>query len=237
MRTELLRSILAAWLLLVGGAAFARPPEVVRWSHYEDPVFPTQLLSTTVRQGFATVVFTFDGEGKVTDRVALSASHPEFAGAVNEAIREWKVDIGQLPQFVRREIVRFDFERHGSIVALSQRDATKAAFNAYGDEAATAVRTCREDQLSSPLETLATALPQYPSQLRSKHVRGIVTLSFIVDAEGQVRVPAVIDATDAEFGEAGLVAIRQWRFQPPQQNGVPVQVMVERTFRFGAAGK
>lgn len=212
---------------------FARAPESVRWIHYEDPVFPTQLLSTTVRQGFVTVVFTFDEEGRITDRVALAASHPEFVGAINEATREWKVDTGQLPRFGRRESVRFDFERHGSIVALTQRDASKAAFNAYGDDAASVVRTVREDQLSSPLEILATALPQYPSQLRAKQVRGIVTLSFIVDAEGKVRVPAVIDATDVEFGEAGLVAIRQWRFQPPRRNGVQVQVIVERTFRFG----
>jgi len=47
-------------------------------------------------------------------------------------------------------------------------------------------------------------------------------------------LPAVTEASDADFGEAGLAAIRQWRFQPPRQNGEPVQVIVERTFRFGA---
>lgn len=235
MRTHPFRSLPTGWVWLAAASvALAESPDALRWRRYANPVFPPALLSTTVRSGFATVVVTFDDDGRITDRVVLSASHPEFAEAVNNAAREWTVETVPLARFVRRETLRFDFERHGSIVSMSHRDATEAAFDPEGGHGAGALRTCRESELGSSLETVAKALPERPAPLQG--VGGFATVNFIVDEDGQVRVPAVTGASRAEFGEAALGAIRQWRFRPPRQKGAPVQVVVERTFRFGATG-
>src|SRR5882672_4018236 len=151
------------WFTTALGAA---PPEgVLHWRRFEDPGFPPLLLSTPVQDGFATVVFTFDDAGRITDRLVLAASHPAFSVAVYEAVREWEVDTTGLARFIRREIIRFEFERHHSIVAMNQRDASKTAFTLYGDQAATALRTCREEELRSPLKTIATAMPEFPPTL------------------------------------------------------------------------
>jgi TonB family protein len=235
MRTNPFRSLPAGWLCLAAASvALAESPDALRWRHYANPVFPPALLSTTVRSGFATVVFTFDDDGRITDRIVLSASHPEFAEAVKDAAREWTVETAPLARLVRRETLRFDFELHGSIVSMTHRDATQAVFEPEGGLAAGTPHTCRESELGSSLETIARALPERPAPLQG--VGGIATVNFVVDEDGQVRVPAVTGASRAEFAEAALGAIRQWRFRPPRQKGAPVQVTVERTFRFGAAG-
>jgi TonB family protein len=229
-----LRVLTGSLLLAVRLAAVSPPPPTIPWRHYVDPEFPAQLLSTTVREGSVTVLFTFDENGRVTDRVALEASHPGFVTSVFAAAESWEIDTTKLGRFYRREFVQFRFERQNIVVSMSQRDAIKAAFTPFGDKAALALKSCREEELDAPLEELATALPVYPPALKGSHVAGEAAVSFVVDAYGRVRVPVVTDATEPEFGEAALVAIKQWRFLPPQLAGLPIQVMLKRTFSFGS---
>jgi TonB family protein len=227
------RCILVGWCLFAAGVVAAQSP-TIPWRRYVDPNFPPQLLSTTVRDGFVTVLFTFDDDGRITDRIALEASHPGFAMAVFEASASWEIDTTKLSRFYRREFVQFNFERQNVIVSMSQRDAIKAAFTPFGDKAAIAPKSWREEVFDSPLRATTTALPDYPPTLKEGHVAGQATVSFVVDVEGGVRVPAVIDATEPEFGDAVLAAIKKWHFPPPLLGGRPIQVMLQRTFSFGA---
>jgi TonB family protein len=211
----------------------------VRWRRYEDPVFPLPLRATAVQDGSAMVAFTFDATGRITDRLVLAASHPAFSTSIYDAMLNWEIEPTELAHSSRRETIRFEFELHNSIRPMTQRDAFKSVFTRYGDQAATALRTWREEEIRPELKPVATAMPVFPAALSAQNARGSATVSFVVDTEGGVRVPGVTDATEPEFGEAALAAIRQWRFAPPLQNGTPAQVLVERTFRFGrsAAGK
>jgi TonB family protein len=219
----------------VPGLSAAEPPDLLRWLHYEEPAFPPLLFSTMVREGFVNVIFTFDASGRITDRIATAASHPAFVVSVYEAMQHWEVDTLALaaPRF--RESIRFDFERRVSIVTMTQRDVMKAAFTPYMDQPGTALFTVREEELTVPLETTVATVPTYPPALSGRSLRGVATISFVVDTEGRVRVAAITDATEREFGEATRVAVNTWRFVPPRHLGVPVLVMAERTFRFGAA--
>jgi TonB family protein len=221
-------------LLATGVAGAAPPPEDVPWRAYEEPAFPSQLLSTLIHDGFASVIFTFDETGRITDRVVLHASHPAFVAAIFEAARHWEIDTARLPRFIRRETVYYRFQRDRVIINRTEREAMKAAFTPFGDEKGTAFNTCREDELGVPLQMVASIVPEFPPALKGAHVRGSATVSFIVDAEGRVRVPAVTGASEPAFGEAILAAVGQWRFATPQLGGRPIQVMVERTFSFGA---
>lgn len=221
--------------------AMATPPEALRWLSYREPVFPAQLEGTIVKDGFATVVFTFDDAGEILDRVVLAASHPAFTAAVLEVIPHWRIDTAGLASFIRRETIRFDFGRRQFVVSLSQRDASKSAFSEYGDEVATALRTVREGEIDAPLKMATQVAAIFPDGLKARPTEGSATVSFVVDGLGRVRVPAVTDASLPEFGEAALAAVKQWTFVPARHRGLPVQVMVERTVRFqrsdGVSGK
>lgn len=232
-----MRRLLKAFLLctqFAAALAAAVPPDNLRWRHYEEPSFPPELLSTLVREGFVNVIFTFDASGRITDRIATAASHPAFVVSVYEAMQNWEVDTRAMsvPRF--RENLRFDFERRVAIVTMTQRDVMKAAFTPYMDQTGTALSTVPEEELATPLATIVATVPSYPPALSGRHIRGVATVSFIVDTEGRVRVAAVTDASEREFGEATRVAVNTWRFAPPRHFGLPVLVMVERTFRFGA---
>ena len=62
-------------------------------------------------------------------------------------------------------------------------------------------------------------------------VEGHAELSFVIDQEGRVRVPVVLEASETAIGLAALSEVRAWRFSPPQQAGQ--SVLVEVRARWG----
>jgi TonB family protein len=233
--SSLARNFWFVWPLL--GTVLAATPDPggsLRWLRYAEPVFPPEISQTTVRDGFATVAFTFGDDGRITDQIVLSASHPLFAEAVQSAVTQWQIDIRTLAATERRETRRFDFLRNGRIVGMSQRDALKSALDPFGDLAADPVVTLKESALSAPLKNLADGPPVFPTELAGQYREGVATVEFLVDAEGRVRIPAVTSASHPAFGAAALASAREWRFPPPQHQRRSVQVITERTVRFAA---
>ena len=52
----------------------------------------------------------------------------------------------------------------------------------------------------------------------------------MIDADGKVRVPRIMDATSSDFALAMLSAVKQWQFAPPSYAGKPVQVEDTQAF-------
>jgi TonB family protein len=61
--------------------------------------------------------------------------------------------------------------------------------------------------------------PNYPSDLKKQKLDGKAVVFFIVDKEGHVLQPRIVEATHPSFGQAALDAIRQWRFEPAKRDG------------------
>jgi protein TonB len=75
--------------------------------------------------------------------------------------------------------------------------------------------------------------PAYPEQARRLRRTGVVTLRFLVDAEGRVRQPKVVEAAPAGlFEDSALAAVRRWRFAPAMRQGRPVAVWLILPVRF-----
>jgi protein TonB len=53
-----------------------------------------------------------------------------------------------------------------------------------------------------------------------------VQVEFVVDTTGHTSDVRIKTSTDRDFAEAVIDAVKQWRFQPAQQNGVPVATKV-----------
>jgi TonB family protein len=228
--------LLAGGLLLASAQAATAPaPDSVPWRSYEEPAFPRELLMTLVMDGFAQIAFSFDATGRIDDCIVLEASHPAFATAVVEATKKWSVNVSKGDPYNRREIVRFNFQRHEVVISRTQRDAAKAALNPSGERPAIVPHTFQEEDLDEMLEPLKAVAPVYPPALKKEQIEGRASVSFVIDALGGVHVPAVTFATEPEFAEAALAAIRQWQFPVPRRDGRPVQVITGRVFRFDAA--
>ena len=75
--------------------------------------------------------------------------------------------------------------------------------------------------------------PSFPARARALGQAGWVTLSFVVDIDGSTQDVHVVEADPpGVFDDAALDAVKQWRFDPGQDEGAPVAVRVRQTLRF-----
>jgi TonB family protein len=86
------------------------------------------------------------------------------------------------------------------------------------------------DRIPTPL---AAPAPYYTPELLASGLRGKVTVDFYIDESGMVRMPAVSDADRRDLATLAVMAVRQWRFEPPLRKGNPVLVKARQVFTFG----
>jgi len=68
----------------------------------------------------------------------------------------------------------------------------------------------------------------YPKRARAQGIEGTVTLAFLINQQGEVEDPEVVEADpEGWFEELALASVRQWRFRPAQYEGRPVRVRRE----------
>ena len=89
------------------------------------------------------------------------------------------------------------------------------------------------EQVDRAPQAALTPLPPYPQWARARRLTGVVTLKFVVDAEGAVRDVAVDSVEgDDRFGPAAVDAVAGWKFQPAVYQGRKVSVRVSQRVRF-----
>lgn len=76
------------------------------------------------------------------------------------------------------------------------------------------------------------AAPTYPSSMRGKKIEGVVTLRFIVDANGKVESPRVEKTTHSAFDKPALDALKNWKFEPAIKSGQRVACPMRVSVRF-----
>jgi TonB family protein len=77
--------------------------------------------------------------------------------------------------------------------------------------------------------------PVFPKQARQRLVRGKVTLQAMIRKDGMVGDVDVIQSTacDCGFEAAAAYAVKQWRYKPGTQDGVPVDIYFTVDIDFG----
>jgi protein TonB len=79
--------------------------------------------------------------------------------------------------------------------------------------------------------------PQYAEQARREGRHGKVIFSVVVDVEGRVRAPMVlqVDPGLEDLTASAVEAVEKWRYRPATRDGVPIAVyftiMVEYVLR------
>jgi TonB family protein len=84
----------------------------------------------------------------------------------------------------------------------------------------------------SPLDYQA---PVYPESLVETGKDGLVKITFTVSDKGLVEDPVVKEASEPEFGESALKALKEWRFRPGTEDGKPISMKVTLPFKFTAS--
>lgn len=87
--------------------------------------------------------------------------------------------------------------------------------------------------VSSP-RLIRETKPKYTPEAMRNRIEGIVEMQVIIERTGRVGAVRVTRSLDRDFGldDQAIQAVRQWRFEPGQKDGVavPVLVSIEMTF-------
>ena len=85
------------------------------------------------------------------------------------------------------------------------------------------------DVKPNPLIRIA---PTYPSQLKRSGIQGKVWLVFVVDEQGSILQPRVLESAHPDFSKSALAAINQWKFEPGKRGGKAVKTRVRIPLSF-----
>jgi TonB family protein len=207
----------------------------LRLTHFVLPMFPSPVRIDGLVTGDAVVAISRDAAGQVLDVLALEATHAGFAEAAVEAAKKWRfaplpADAMQ-PQLV--PLVRFMFTEGGVVFVGGPVGKAGRAKTGLASFFQPSYRATSFDDLDTKPKALHQPMPAAPAGLRGKAARGHASVSFFVDTEGRVRVPAVVEASAPEFGAAAIGTVSQWRFDPPRRQGEPACAMERWSFNFG----
>jgi len=167
-----------------------------------DPVYPEGYKASGAR-GMVVLEILIDPQGRVVERSVMSSTDPRLASAALKATESWTYEPGikdHSPVYTRMR-VPFEFGPG------DDADRSKGSFTA-------------------PVVTYQER-PVYPFSLRLSQVRGQVMVGFVVDPQGNVIQPTVIQSTHPDFEAPTIEAILNWRFKPGIHNGHPVFTHME----------
>ena len=232
-------------LILFAAAAFALPattqaePDAnkllsadFRVDHYVEPMFPSALRNKSIAEGYAQVQLLIAADGSLLEVFVSAYSRPEFAEAVENAIKNWKfrpaADSAALPQ---RLSLRINFRREGMLLVQGDFIETVNHFLRTKEDILE-VTTSKLRDLDAIPETTNLVVPEYPAQLKQQGIDGAASVSFFIDENGTVHTASVVQASRPEFGLAALNAVKQWSFAPPMHKGAPTRVLAVQDFNF-----
>ena len=106
---------------------------------------------------------------------------------------------------------------------------------AFGDTVAAPLREVPAKVLSdgriAPV-IMRTVAPHHPPTLREKLTNGEAEIECLIGENGQILEATIASATQPEFGEAALGAVRQWQFKAGEREGHPAVMRVKIPISF-----
>lgn len=206
-------------------------------SRYVAPVYPAGLRFEDVSDGTATLAIGRTQAGEPTDVLVLSASHPKFADAAVEAVRQWRFNpAASAAEIAAPRAIRIGFKLEGVVVVypLNKLAHLKSPLVVPPEPLTAPVEVPLLQAMRQPPKALTQPMPPYPAGLTKQKLQGTAAVRFFIDERGRVRLPEVIEATTPEFGAAALAAVSQWRYEPPSDGSRNIVVADNWSFQFKA---
>jgi TonB family protein len=179
--------------------------------------------------GSAKIAFSISASGKVAGTHVLKATHSEFGLAAAAMLESWAFEPalknGKPIATQLSKTVSFRSDVRDAALPAASRDLLRQLRK---DES----RFHRLDQLDRAPATRYTVAPVYPRNLLRQNLRETAMIEFILDQEGRVHLPRIVDAAHPEFGWSAATALARWRFEPPLHQGKPVAARLQIPFEF-----
>lgn len=198
-----------------------RPPRPL---HRESPVYPAALAGANL-SGTAEIILAVNSIGEVIDSKIAKASHAEFGKAALAAALKWTFEPGLKGGRPAPQLVSIPFVFSPRALSPVEQALGRMIFREIGDDAVDA-------------ETLPTrpvprqkVWPRYPETLRGSKTKGYAVVMFVIDYDGAVINPEVVESTHDAFNGPALAAAVALSY-PPVRNAEGKGVCVSMVIRF-----
>lgn len=101
-----------------------------------------------------------------------------------------------------------------------------------GGEAKTAAGPLKINEDIQPPLPIVKIPPSYTEEARQEKLQGVVVLQAVIETDGTVSEVEVLQGLPLGLTQSAVDTIRQWRFEPALQDGVPVRVYYNLTVNF-----
>lgn len=193
--------------------------------------YPAEMIYSGVRSGEVRVVISVDEKGLLTDYLVTGYTDRGFVDAALAAVRKWTYEPARTngrAQSARADVL-FVYKDEGVIVQrlpgaterlfVSEFMADRYVYEPY--------RLRDLDRIPTPVHVVSPSVPRLTGPSHT------VTIGFYIDEEGRVRIPAVErESADDLLAAAAVMAVEQWRFEPPLRKGRPVLCYAQQDFTF-----
>ncbi len=224
-------------------AADSFQPDTLGLIRYDMPRFPPELVGIKAGDGEVVMAVTIDAAGAVSDSAVLEATNEAFARSATQAVSDWrfsstssastassaqasssKLPASKASALPRREVLQFSFKRSGVVTSVSHGEAARESFSLPNIPKLQSIPWA---QLDSEPQRLSAVMPSLSDAMMAKLGTHPLTINFVIDREGNVRIP-VVNVEDPELAKVVLAAVRTWRYTPPLYQQKPVAVEVTR---------
>jgi len=203
--------------IVYGASKVDQIPVVVSNSQ---PEYPTELKQKNIT-GKATIAFTVDELGNVSDLDILESTEPKFGLSALIAVSKWRFRPGTKsykPVSVRMQVpIVFELNEDNKSKSKPAKLQTVAGIPEIYE-------TSKLDKI--PIATKQIH-PEYPVEMRRAAISCQVDVDFIVDTSGNVRNVFAAKSTRREFESAAIKAVSKWKFRPGEKNGQVVNTHMQ----------
>ena len=188
---------------------------------------PVDLLpSSTIREGFSKELLGLPiaaAVDRMRDSAKAAGANPPPALATD---REVLAYVRLKPGAIGYVSLAADVTGVKVVPVAGKTDYVLASTSSTAGEAPLAVG----GRIAIP-QRVVTAQPMYPAIARQGHVQGIVEVSIVIDARGNVERAQIVKSIP-QLDRAALDAVKQWKYAPTVVNGaaVPVTMVVQVAF-------
>jgi periplasmic protein TonB len=94
-------------------------------------------------------------------------------------------------------------------------------------------RIFNPEDLDRAPEPVLQPAPVYPHAMKREGLEASVMVEFVVDTDGRVLAPAIVESTHHSFDDAALAGVARWKFRAGVRGGkkVPSRMRVPIVFK------
>jgi TonB family protein len=188
-----------------------------------EPVYPDEAKEAGL-EGAVVLEGTTDKKGKVVKVKIIRGEHEILNNAAIAALKQWEYRpfiISGKPIPVEFTVtMKFNLDEKEE--AITTDEFVNAGINV-------AVIDLPDDV---ELKLIKRVEPKYPREALKKLIGGEVVLEALIDKEGNVIDAKVIEGEHEILNNAAIDAVKQWKYEPYEENGIPKKVRYKVTVDF-----